>query len=443
MRAVFLAAGEGKRLRPYFNRPKPLVHLLGLSLIERNILSLRECGIKEFVVITGCYTDEIQDYLGNGEKLGVEIKYLHSEDWELGNGVTAYTFHRDYRQNEKFILMMSDHIFGPDLLKTFIDESGNIKEDELLIAADRRLDKVYDLDECTKIKAKQDYALKLGKQLRDFNAVDCGLFIGTGALLDALSKAISQGRYTFTDGVNILAGSGKARLHFVNDFWIDVDDQDSYQYCEKILLQSLVSAKDGFISRHLNRRFSLRITRLLARTGITPNQVTIISFLTAVAAAFCFALGKNLCGGLLAQLSSIIDGVDGEIARLKFQKSSYGGLFDSILDRYADFVMVIGITYWWYSATNSPVALLVGAAALTGMPMSMLFKEKYHALTGKPFLPERYDGIFRYLPANRDGRLFVIMLGGIFNLLPAALVILAVVAHLQTFIRLYQARRLM
>ena len=103
MRAVFLAAGEGRRLRPNFNRPKPLVHLLGLSLIERNILSLRECGIKEFVIITGCYAGEIQNYLGNGEKLGVEIKYLHNEDWEPGNGITAYTFHRDYRQDEKFI----------------------------------------------------------------------------------------------------------------------------------------------------------------------------------------------------------------------------------------------------------------------------------------------------------------------------------------------------
>ena len=60
MRAVFLAAGEGMRPRPYFNRPKPLVHLLGLSLIERNILSLRECGIQEFVIITGCSAEEIQ-----------------------------------------------------------------------------------------------------------------------------------------------------------------------------------------------------------------------------------------------------------------------------------------------------------------------------------------------------------------------------------------------
>jgi len=47
----------------------------------------------------------------------------------------------------------------------------------------------------------------------------------------------------------------------------------------------------------------------------------------------------------------------------------------------------------------------------------------------------------RYFPANRDGRLFIIMLGGILNLLPAALVLLAVGTHLQTFIRLYNVRK--
>jgi len=91
MRAVLLAAGEGKRLWPYFKRPKPLVPLLGLPLIERNILSLRECGINDFIIVTGCYAGEIQNHLGNGEKLGVIIKYLHNADWKLGNGASANT----------------------------------------------------------------------------------------------------------------------------------------------------------------------------------------------------------------------------------------------------------------------------------------------------------------------------------------------------------------
>ena len=100
MRAVLLAAGEGKRLRPFFDRPKPLVPLLGLALIERNILALKECGINEFVVVTGCYSAELRDYLGKGERLGVSIDYLHNPDWKLGNGVSAYTFHQDYRRDE-------------------------------------------------------------------------------------------------------------------------------------------------------------------------------------------------------------------------------------------------------------------------------------------------------------------------------------------------------
>jgi len=443
MRAVILAAGEGKRLRPHFSRPKPLVRLLGLSLIERNILSLRECGINDFIIITGFYSSEIQEHLGNGSKFGVNITYLHNTDWELGNGVSACTFRKDYRQGEKFILLMSDHVFEPEVLKAFVTEAPNLNEDELLLAADRRLKSVYNLEECTKVKAEQDFAIKLGKDLRDFNSVDCGLFIGTGALLEALSEAISQCRYTLTNAVNILAGRRKVKLHFVNGAWIDVDDLPSYRQAEKILLQSLVPSKDGLVSRVLNRRASLQITKFFARTSITPNQVTFLSFLISMASAVFFAVVHPLCGGLLAQLSSILDGVDGEIARLKFLKSNYGGLFDAVLDRYADFFIVLGMAYAWYSETENPLALLACAAALTGMPMSMLLKEKFHALTGKPFIPESYDGLLRYLPANRDGRLFIIMLGGILNLIPVTLILLATVTHLQALARLYNARKLM
>ena len=60
MRAVILAAGEGQRLRKDIKREKPLINLLGLSLIERNILSLRDCGIEDVVIITGCYKKKLK-----------------------------------------------------------------------------------------------------------------------------------------------------------------------------------------------------------------------------------------------------------------------------------------------------------------------------------------------------------------------------------------------
>lgn len=441
MRAVLLAAGKGERLRPYFKRPKPLVSLLGRSLIERNILTLKECGIKEIIVVLGSYANEIKQVLGSGEKLGVNIKYLENPDWHLGNGVSAYTFHQEYRQDEKFILMMADHIFQLEVLKQFIAEADNLKPNEILLAADKRLDKVHDVDECTKIKTEETYARQLGKELTEYHAVDCGLFMGTETLLNSLAKAIDEQKYALTDAVNLLAQSGQVKLHFVNGFWIDVDDLASYQACEQLLLKSLVPPKDGLVSRTINRKFSLRITKLLASTSITPNQITIGSFLITILAAIAFATGYPFWAGLLAQLSSIVDGVDGEIARLKFLKSNFGGILDAILDRYGDALLVIGMTYSWYAASSSPTALIVGAIALVGTPMSMLFKEKFQAITGKTFVPEVHDGPTRYLPVNRDGRLLIIMLGGIFNLIPATLIFLAVTTHLQTMFRLYYAWR--
>ena len=337
--------------------------------------------------------------------------------------------------------MMADHVYELDLVKNFLAEAESVKQDEVLLAADGRLDNVYDLEECTKVKAQGNDALKLGKELPDFNAVDCGLFLGSGSLLEALSDSISRGAYALTDAVNELAGLGKVKLHFVSKSWVDVDDYPSYKQAQKILLRSLIAPKDGFISRVFNRKVSVRITRFLAPTNITPNQITFFSLLTAVAAAVSFALSHPLLGGLLAQFTSILDGVDGEIARLKFLRSNFGEIFDSILDRYADFFIVIGMVYAWYCASGRVAALLVGAAALTGIPLSMLFKEKFRNVFGQPFLPEKHDGILRFLPANRDGRLFIVMLGGIFNLLPAALILLAAISQLQALCRLYRVRR--
>ena len=102
-----------------------------------------------------------------GDSLGVSLKYLHNSAWKLGNGVSAYAFHREYRNGEKFILMMCDHIFEPKVVKSFITAAEKLAEGEVLLAADKRLEKVWDLEECTKIKAEKNKGLYLGKKLSD------------------------------------------------------------------------------------------------------------------------------------------------------------------------------------------------------------------------------------------------------------------------------------
>jgi len=92
---------------------------------------------------------------------------------------------------------------------------------------------------------------------------------------------------------------------------------------------------DGIISRNLNRHVSIFISKRLVNTPVTPNAMTIITFLVSVVAAYFAAQGgyfPTLVGAILLQCNSILDGVDGELARVRFQYSRLGQWLDTIGD---------------------------------------------------------------------------------------------------------------
>ena len=123
---------------------------------------------------------------------------------------------------------------------------------------------------------------------------------------------------------------------------------------------------DGFISKHINRKLSEPIARMLARTRLTPNQATWGAFAIAALSFASFVMGYNILGGILAQLSSIADGIDGSLARLKGMSSAFGSFLDSVLDRYADALIVLGMTWWALSHEGYPLVWLVGFLAIVG-----------------------------------------------------------------------------
>jgi phosphatidylglycerophosphate synthase len=100
---------------------------------------------------------------------------------------------------------------------------------------------------------------------------------------------------------------------------------------EKFLLKGLIKDNEGFMSRHFDRSISLAVSRRLAGTHITPNQMTMVAVGIGLAGAPFFLSprpGVQVVGGILFLLHSILDGCDGELARLKFQESRYGGILD-------------------------------------------------------------------------------------------------------------------
>ncbi|MFH1129876.1 MAG: CDP-alcohol phosphatidyltransferase family protein, partial [Pseudomonadota bacterium] len=124
---------------------------------------------------------------------------------------------------------------------------------------------------------------------------------------------------------------------------------------------------DGIVARYLNKHISVRISALLANTSITPNQMTSFAFLVALVGIALIARGGYwafLCGAFLLQIQSILDGCDGELARLHHQGSRFGAWYDTVVDDVLGILMIAALGIGTYRTTGHWfwIALNVGAA---------------------------------------------------------------------------------
>jgi len=187
---------------------------------------------------------------------------------------------------------------------------------------------------------------------------------------------------------------------------------------------------DGYISRHINRKMSEPVAYLLAKTKVTPNQITLAAFGIALLSFVNFVLGYNIIAGLLVQLSSIVDGIDGSLARLKGMTSEFGGFLDSVLDRYADILIVLGLTLWSLSHETYSGIWLAGLLAITGTICISYTRARIG-----PNYRHLFDKGLKSL-ASRDIRLFLIMLGAVIGQAYFCLIAIAVLTNLVVFYRI-------
>lgn len=432
MKALIIAAGKGSRLESLSKgQSKPLIKLLGLPLVERVILTAKEAGIVEFIIVIGFLGEKIKEKLGRGNNYGVKITYIENKEWQGGNGVSVLAAKRALSEN--FILLMADHIFETGIL----DRLKEIKLDnkECILAIDRAPKEYIDLDDATKVKVEDDRIVDIGKEIENYSGLDSGMFLLSPSIFEALEQSIKEGDQTLSGGVRILAKSRMMKCFDIGDaFWLDIDTKSSYKKAEKILLKQLTKSTDGPISRFLNRPISLRISKFLVKTEIKPNVISFISFLICVFSAFFFSVGNYfflIIGGFLAQFSSIVDGCDGEVARLKFQESDYGAWFDAVLDRYADAFLLFGLTYHVYFLNGSHLSLLIGFMAILGTFMNSYTADKYDG-----FMKRKLSMGEHYFRMGRDVRMFIIFIGALINQPFLALVVIAILMNIENVRRM-------
>ncbi len=434
MKALIIAAGQGKRLRP-IGDTKPLVTLLGLGLIERVILTAKKSGIKEFCIVTGYNGEKIKEALSDGKKYGVKIQYVQNDSWIRGNALSILKA-RDHF-NEPFVLLMADHNYDHRILNELLKTK--IGKDECILCVDKNPGDHLNIDDATKVRTVDHRIETIGKDLSDYNCIDTGIFICNPVLFDALEQSISKGDEGLSGGIKILAQRHKMRYMPLGDnFWIDVDDKTDRKNAELLICNKLKKDTDGPVSRILNRPISLRISKLLLKTGITPNQISVLSTVIGLVGASFFFSGEYfylILGGILIHIHSIVDGCDGEVARLKLRQTKYGGWLDSVLDRYVDAAIIFGLVYGYWSITGDTTIWIIGFFALIGT-----FLNSYTA--------DKYDSIFRdgdmtkksKFRMGRDVRLLLIVIGALTNQIPIMLIILAVIANFEALRRLVAFR---
>ncbi len=367
--AVVLAAGHGSRMTGAGTPlPKPLLRVAGLGLLERSLLTLHAAGIEELRVVVGADRERITAEarrIAARHRLSLEV--IDCPGFDDGNGVSLAAGVGALAGG--CLVAMADHVMDGAFVRGFLlRAAGN--PDAPQVAADAP-GAVFDLDDATKISTQGGRIAAIGKQLESYDCIDAGLFYFPPRSSALIGDLVASGARSVSDVVTRMAAARPfLAVRVPEGLWQDVDTPAMAREAERRLVGSLVKSTDGFVSRHLNRRLSIPISRHLARWGVRPNAITTLVFLISLAGAFLAQTADPLwlaLGGVLFQVASILDGCDGEVARLKLQGTRWGGWYDTVSDnvRYMVFYAALGVAAFRLSGAEIYLWALVPFLALS------------------------------------------------------------------------------
>jgi CDP-diacylglycerol--glycerol-3-phosphate 3-phosphatidyltransferase/archaetidylinositol phosphate synthase len=144
--------------------------------------------------------------------------------------------------------------------------------------------------------------------------------------------------------------------------------------------------------RERYQKAMMPVGKAIARTGITPNMITGLTVLVALVSAWFFAIGDLIVGFLVMILTVVMDMFDGAVARATGLASKFGATFDHTLDRYAEFLFMLGlmmgpitvvtIPWWPYSVGDTFIPWFWGFFTLFGMIMASFSRAKAESVGG-------------------------------------------------------------
>jgi 1L-myo-inositol 1-phosphate cytidylyltransferase len=233
MNCLIVAAGMGGRLRER-GQSKPLIPVNGVRLLERVIIRARSAGVERFFVVSGYRGEELRAALDVfSAREAIPIVHISNDEWQRANGVSVLKA-RPFLDGP-FLLSMCDHLVDPDILRDLI--ASPLEPDTVTLAVDFNVaGSINDLDDVTRVMCANGRILHIGKVIREFNAIDTGVFLCTPVIFDALEASQAAGDDSISGAMNVLARENRARVFDVQGrLWLDVDDPATLDKAETLL----------------------------------------------------------------------------------------------------------------------------------------------------------------------------------------------------------------
>lgn len=350
----------------------PLLRVATLPVVLRAIPTAKRAGATKFLVVLDSATGpEIRRELEQSRRLPVGVEWLTLPERKVSLTTTLRKIVE--RADDHFLLLSSEAIFHSRLLEKILLPNGH---GALALTVGDQPTGIYQFARQTARRVAEEAPVSL-------------------QMLNHLYRWMSHRQFLKREEAD-------------ETFWQPITSPEDLPKAEAKLNRWLFKETDGIFAR-LNRKVSIPISRHLIKTPITPNMVTIFTMLVSFASGVFFALGgyvSTLIGALLSYWASILDGVDGEVARLTSQESAFGCWLETVGD-YLSYVFIFaGMAIGLSRTSDSIVYPITGGLLLFATVMSTASLIYQRKLSNRS-QPEKFGTKWqREMEANKGNVIF-------------------------------------
>ena len=262
MKAVILAAGEGKRMRPLtYERPKVMLPITGKPILEHLLEEVKRAGINDFVFVVGYHDETIRDYFGNGADQDVSIQYV-TQKAQLG---TADALMRtEQLVEDKFIMLNGDTIVSAEDIKQVITGELSLGVIE-----------VPNPEEYGVVETEGEKILRIHEKMSapPSNLINAGVYLLNASIFTALTKTAKskRGEFELTDSLQLLIDEGQSIFCKKIARWIDVSYPWDLLAANTALMDKIKPANKGELEENVRLK-----GKVLIGAGTTLKSGTYI-----------------------------------------------------------------------------------------------------------------------------------------------------------------------